>query len=124
MKNIFHITLIAVLSILYSCVTTKSGGDGYGSGQIISTENNSYNEFDLEASNELVSYTIDISTADGRVKLNNLSKKEARKLALTEAVMHYKCATLLNPQYKETTRGKRVLSVTVFGTPAKYKNKK
>ena len=28
-----------------------------------------------------------------------------------------------NPQYKETMKGKRVLSVTVQGTPARYRNK-
>lgn len=122
MKHLFYIALIA-LFILTSCSTYKSGGDGYGTGQNIYTKNNSDNEFDLVASNELVSYTIDISTTDGRLKLNKLSKKEARKLVLVEAVMHYKCATLLNPQYKETMKGKRVLSVTVQGTPARYRNK-
>lgn len=122
MRSFFAITLI-ILSIFSSCSTLKSGGGGYGTEQLIYTENNSENLFKLEASEELVSYTIDISTSEGRLKLNKISKKEARKLVLIEAVMHYKCATLLNPQYKEIMRGKRVLSVTVQGTPAWYKNK-
>lgn len=56
------------------------------------------------------------------MKLNKLKLREAENLALTEAVMKYNCATLVNPQYTNFMRGKKVLRITVFGFPAKYKN--
>lgn len=82
----------------------------------------SINEYDLDVSNQSVTYTIDISTTDGAAKLKGLSLKEAQNLALTEAVMKNNCAMLINPQYTHLKKGKRILRITVFGFPAYYKN--
>ena len=41
---------------------------------------------------------------------------------LTEAVMKYKCATIVNPQFTNLAKGKKILRVTVYGFPAKFKN--
>jgi hypothetical protein len=68
-----------------------------------------------------ITYTIDISTVEGRVKLNGLSLAEAEQLALVEALMKYNCATLFNPQYTHLKKGKKIYRVTVFGFPARYK---
>ena len=78
----------------------------------------------MEVSSDGVSYTIDVSTPEGKVKLNKLSLKEAENLALTEAVIKYNCALLVNPQFTNLMKGKQVLRITVYGFPAKYKNSK
>ena len=56
------------------------------------------------------------------MKLNKLKLREAENLALTEAVMKYNCATLVNPQFTNLKRGKKILRITVYGFPAKFKN--
>ena len=66
--------------------------------------------------------TIDISTELGAAKLKNLTVKQAEDLAKREAIMKYKCGTLVNPQYTYLKKGKRILRITVYGFPAMYKN--
>lgn len=83
----------------------------------------SYNELTMDLDKNPISYTIDISTDDGRLKLNKLSVPEAQNLALVEAIMVNRCATLFNPQYTQLTKGNKVLRVTVYGYPARYKAK-
>ncbi|MDE6309692.1 MAG: hypothetical protein K2L93_03885 [Muribaculaceae bacterium] len=68
-----------------------------------------------------VTYTIDISTREGALKLRNITLQEAQKLALTECLMKYNCATLFNPQFTHLKDGKKILRVTVYGFPARYK---
>ncbi len=68
-----------------------------------------------------VTYTIDISTPEGALKLKNISLYEAQKIALTECLMKYNCATLFNPQFTHLKDGKKILRITVFGFPARYK---
>ena len=119
-KNLFTIGCAAML--FTACSTTRSGVNQRNASQTPDTEITSFNKYDLEVSSEGVSYTIDISTPEGRMKLNKLKLHEAENLALTEAVMKYNCATLVNPQYTNFMRGKKVLRITVFGFPAKYKN--
>jgi hypothetical protein len=38
-----------------------------------------------------------------------------------EAIMKYKCGTLVNPQYTHLAKGKRILRVTFYGFPTMYK---
>lgn len=83
----------------------------------------SYNELTMDLDSTPVTYTIDISTAEGKIKLNKLNLQEAQELALVEALMTYKCATLFNPQYTHLTKGNKILRVTVYGYPARYKKK-
>lgn len=118
-----HLFMIGCTAMLFTaCSTTYSGVNQRNASQTPRTRINSFNEYDLEVSSEGVSYTIDISTPEGRMKLNKLKLREAENLALTEAVMKYNCATLVNPQYTNLMRGKKVLRITVYGFPAKYKN--
>ena len=119
-KHLFIVGCTAML--ITACSTTRSGVNQRNASQTPYTRINSFNEYDLEVSSQGVSYTIDISTPEGRMKLNKLKLHEAENLALTEAVMKYNCATLVNPQYTNLMRGKKVLRITVYGFPAKYKN--
>lgn len=70
-----------------------------------------------------VSYTIDVSTPEGRLKLNKISLRDAEHLALVECLIKHNCATLFNPQYTHLKKGKNILRVTVYGYPARYKAK-
>ena len=81
----------------------------------------SYNKLTMDLDPTGITYTIDISTEEGRAKLKNINVSEARRLALVEALMKYNCATLFNPQYTELRKGKKILRVTVYGFPARYK---
>ena len=117
----FVFIVVTILTIS-SCSTARSGSHSNNAYQTPRTSVDSYNNYDLNVSNEGVSYTIDISTPEGKAKLNKLSLKEAENLALTEAVIKYKCALLVNPQFTNLMNGKRVLRITVYGFPAVYKN--
>lgn len=110
-----------VLSVS-SCSSTKSGTRTSNAYQTPTTHIKSFNDYDLDVSSESITYTIDISTPEGKAKLKNLSLREAEELALTEAVIKYNCAMLVNPQYTNLMRGNRVLRITVYGFPAKFKN--
>lgn len=83
----------------------------------------SYNPLTMDIDPNPVTYTINVSTEDGRVKLNKLTLAEAKELALVETLMTYQCATLFNPQYTHLMKGGKVLRVTVYGYPARYKKK-
>ncbi len=81
----------------------------------------SYNELTMDLDDEPITYTIDISTESGRMKLNNLSLDEACDLVLVEAIMSNKCATIFQPQYTHLLKGGKVLRITLYGYPARYK---
>lgn len=122
-------TIIAVCSTICvlsfsACNIAKSGAYSNNAYQTPKTKIVSDNEYDLNVSPNSVTYTIDISTPEGKAKLNKLSLKEAENLVLTEAVIKHGCALLVNPQFTNLTRGKRVLRITVYGFPAKYKESK
>ena len=123
MKALFFVLLILSLSIS-SCISTKSGSRMSNAYQTPKTSINSFNDYDLDIASEGITYTIDISTPEGRTRLKGLSLREAEELVLTEAIIKYNCALLVNPQYTNLTRGKNVLRITVFGFPAKYRNSK
>lgn len=118
-----HLFIVGYIIMLFTaCSATRSGVNQRNASQTPRTRINSFNEYDLEVASEGITYTIDISTPEGRMKLNKLKLRDAENLALTEAVMKYNCATLVNPQYTNLMRGKKVLRITVYGFPAKYKN--
>ncbi len=124
MRSFFITSVIACLLGLTSCAvknsTGLSGADKYFDKNVLV----SYDELTMDLDDEPIEYTIDISTGDGRLKLNKLSVKEAERLALIEAVMANRCATLFQPQYTHLIKGGKVLRVTVYGYPARYKKKK
>ena len=111
------------LALTASCSTTKTGSHTNNAWSTVRPDIESYNELTMALDPTGVTYTIDVSTAEGRLKLHKLSLPEAEQLALTEALMYYNCATLFNPQFTHLKKGKDILRVTVYGYPARYKHK-
>ena len=121
-KNLLTMSFAAAtMFTMTSCATRMTAG-GTSAAEIVDSYTGSINDVNLEIASEPVTYSIDISTAEGRAKLNKLSLAEAKSLALREAVMISKCAKLVNPQYTQLMKGKQVLRITVYGFPAVYKN--
>lgn len=121
-----HLSYILIINFFIgilssSCSTAHTGSHSRNSYQVPRTYIESMNDYALDVDPEGVSYTIDISTPEGAAKLNKISLKEAEDLALTEAVIKYNCAMLVNPQFTNLMNGKRVLRITVFGFPARYR---
>lgn len=81
----------------------------------------SYNELTMDLDSMPITYVIDVSSEAGRTKLKGLSVDEACDLALIEAIMASKCATIFNPQYTHLVHKGKVLRVTLYGYPARYK---
>lgn len=121
MKQIFSIAVIALSLFFSSCSLLRSGGDGV-TGTEISTYTESINRYDLDVDPQGITYTIDISTQEGKIKLNGLSLAQAQQLALEEAAIRNNCARIISPKFSHLKKGKQILRVTVFGFPARYKN--
>lgn len=118
--NILYIIAIISLAALSACspkVSTRTL-NAYTS---VAPKIVSYNELTMDLDDEPITYTIDISTQSGRMKLNNLSLDEACDLVLVEAIMSNKCATIFQPQYTHLVKGGKVLRITLYGYPARYK---
>ena len=105
-----------------SCSSVKSGSTADHAKDGVNTLNVSYNELTMKLDEKGVSYTIDVSTAEGRSKLKDISLADAQQLALIECIIKNNCATLFNPQFTHRKKGKQILRVTVYGFPARYKN--
>lgn len=121
MRSIHIIAIIAICLCTASCSSTKSGSTQRNAITTVHPKIVSYNELTMDLDPTGITYTIDISTAEGRVKLAGASLAEAEQLALIEALMKYNCATMFNPQYTHLKKGKTIYRVTVFGFPARYK---
>ena len=122
-KNMLWMAVIAIATLTFaSCKTSMTAG-GTSAAEIVDSYTGSVNDVNLEIASEPITYSIDISTDEGRLKLRKLSLPAAKSLALREAVMMNRCAKLVNPQYTQLMKGKQVLRVTVYGFPAVYKNK-
>ncbi len=122
MKKI--ISLLASAAVLFavsSCSTSRTEAHSSNAYHTPRTYIESINDYALDVDSEGVSYTIDISTPEGEAKLKNITLADAENLALTEAVMKYNCAMLVNPQFTNLMNGKRVLRITVYGFPARYR---
>lgn len=104
-----------------SCSVMKTGSREENSHTTVAPEIVSYNELTMDLDPTGVTYTIDISTPEGKLKLDKITLAEAQQLALVECLMKYNCATLFNPQYTHLKKGKDILRVTVYGFPARYK---
>jgi hypothetical protein len=122
MKHIcFIITIAAAISVVSSCTTTYSGAGGTATGVGVDARGLSYNSYDLIPIGDRITYTIDISTPEGRQKLQGISLTEAKQLAETEASRKYNCDRLIDPRFDFLKRGKRVLRITVDGRPGNYR---
>ncbi len=122
MKKFTLLMSIIAIALYFSSCRTSYTSDGTSAAEIVDSYTGSINDVNLIISDEPITYSIDISTNEGRAKLRNLSYDEARSLCLREAVMYARCAKLVNPQYTKLMKGRQVLRVTVYGFPAKYKN--
>lgn len=121
MKKVITLILSLLTLTLGSCSITRTGAHSNNAYQAPITHIESMNDYALDIEPEGVSYTIDISTPEGTAKLKNISLSEAENLALTEAVIKYNCAMIVNPQFTNLMNGKRVLRITVFGFPVRYR---
>lgn len=118
----YTLFILVALSILVgSCSLLRSGGDGITDTEI-ATYTESINRYDLDVDTQGITYTIDISTQEGKLKLNGLSLAQAKQLALEEAAIKNNCARIISPKFSHLKKGKHILRVTVFGFPARYKN--
>lgn len=124
MKNaVVYFAAIIIISLFSSCGTAKSGSHARNAEATVRPTIVSYNELTMDLDSDAITYTIDVSTPEGQLKLNKLSLRQAEQLALVEAIMANDCATLFNPQYTHLRKDKKILRVTVYGFPARYKKK-
>lgn len=123
-KNLFLIALsaFAILTIS-SCGSTRSGAGGYDTGMGVYATGRSNNYYDLVPVGDRITYTIDISTPEGKQKLQGLSLAEAQRLAETEACRKYNCDRLIDPRFDYLNKGKRILRITVDGRPGNYRTR-
>lgn len=124
-KIVLFILEVTLAITLTNCGlgSPKSGGSGI-TGHEAYTESISINNMDLDVDSEGITYTIDISTQEGRMKLKGLNLNQAKELALQEAAMINNAARIVSPKFTHLKEGKDILRITVFGFPARYKNSK
>ena len=113
----------ATTIIVSSCSLTRTGSGGTATGVGVDARGHSYNSYDLVPIGDRITYTIDISTPEGKQKLEGISVAEAKQLAEVEASRKYNCDRLIDPRYDFLKKGKRILRVTVDGRPGNYKTK-
>lgn len=125
MKRDIITLAIAIIcaTVITSCSTTRAGAGGYSTNMSVDARGSSYNSYDLVPAGDRITYTIDISTPEGKQKLNKLSLAEARRLAETEACRKYNCDRLIDPRFDYLSKGKRILRITVDGRPGNYKTR-
>ena len=115
--------LAAITINVSSCSSVRSGSGGTATGVGIDARGQSYNSYDLVPIGDRITYTIDISTPEGKQKLQNISLAEAKQVAEVEACRKYNCDRLIDPRFDYLKKGKRILRVTVDGRPGNYKTR-
>ena len=111
----------AISATLPSCTTVRAGGTD--TSMSVNVSGNSANSYDLIPMGDRITYTIDISTPEGKVKLERITIEDAKRLAETEASRKYNCDRLIDPRFDFLRKGKRILRVTVDGRPGNYRIK-
>jgi len=112
-----------MIMTICSCSTARSGAGGYATNMGVDARGISINNYDLVPVGDRITYTIDISTPEGKQKLQGLSLAEAQRLAETEASRKYNCDRLIDPRFDYLKKGKRILRITVDGRPGNYKTR-
>ena len=125
MKKIFLLMAFTVTATMTftSCSTTHAGAGGYDTGIGVDARARSINNYDLVPVGDRITYTIDISTPEGKQKLHKLSLAEAQRLAETEASRKYNCDRLIDPRFDYLKKGSRILRITVDGRPGNFRTK-
>lgn len=121
MRSISFFTVLVCLILGLSSCSPKISTRKLNAYTTVNPTIKSYNELTMDLDAEPITYVIDVSTEAGKMKLKNLSLDEACDLALVEAIMSKKCATIFNPQYTHLMHKGKVLRVTLYGYPARYK---
>ncbi len=122
--SIFTLPFAVIFTIvLASCVSTRAGAGGYDTGMGIQLRDRSYINYDLVPVGDRITYTIDISTPEGKQKLQGIPLDEAKRLAETEASRKFNCDRLIDPRFDYLKKGKRILRITVDGRPGNYKTR-
>lgn len=80
MKQKFFIIAFAAIMIL-TCSSTRSGVGGYSTNMGVDARGLSYKSYGLVPVSNRITYSIDISTPDGKQKLYKLSISEVHILA-------------------------------------------
>ena len=123
-KKLFLMAFVAInILTITSCSSTHAGAGGYDTGMGVDARGRSYNSYDLVPVGDRITYTIDISTPEGKQKLYKLSLADAQRLAETEASRKYNCDRLIDPRFDYLKKGKRILRITVDGRPGNYKTR-
>ena len=124
MKRKFTILIFAtsIILIISSCGTHSDAG-GYDTGMGVNLRDRSYISYDLVPVGDRITYTIDISTPEGKQKLHNISLDEAKRLAEVEASRKFNCDRLIDPRFDYLKKGKRILRITVDGRPGNYRSR-
>ena len=123
-RNIIILALTAIgIATFTSCSSTRAGAGGYDTGMGVYATGRSANSYDLVPVGDRITYTIDISTPEGKQKLQGLTLAEAQRLAETEACRKYNCDRLIDPRFDYLNKGKRILRMTVDGRPGNYKTR-
>lgn len=124
MKTIITL-LVCTTSLItaFSSCGTHTGAGGYDTGMGVYATGRSSNYYDLVPIGDRITYTIDISTPEGKNKLNNLSLDEAKRLAEVECTRKYNCDRLIDPRFDYLKKGNRILRITVDGRPGNYQTR-
>jgi len=123
-RKVFQMAfVVATILSVCSCSIIRSGAGGYSTNMGVDARGESYNSYDLVPVGDRITYTIDISTPEGKQKLYKLSLSEARRLAETEASRKYNCDRLIDPRFDYLKKGKRILRITVDGRPGNYRTR-
>lgn len=123
-KILFLLTFtVTAITAFTSCSSTRSSAGGYSTNMGVDARGHSYNSYDLVPVGDRITYTIDISTPEGKQKLYKLSLDEAQRLAETEACRKYNCDRLIDPRFDYLKKGKRILRITVDGRPGNYRTR-
>lgn len=124
-KNVFVALAVMFCTLAFnSCKTRYMSSWGEGSTLNPKVKATSINEYDLDISDDYITYTIDISTPEGKLLLNKKSLAEAQMTVENEAAMANKCDLIWQPKYSKLVDGKKILRITISGRPANYKNSK
>lgn len=123
MKQIYWMALSMMMVLTLSSCGVTAGAGGVNTGVGVSVSGSSTNYYDLVPIGDRITYTIDISTPEGKQKLDGISLADAQRLAETEAIRKYNCDRLIDPRFDYLKKGKRILRITVDGRPGNYRTK-
>lgn len=122
-KTLLIMAYAAITSFALTSCGVHSGAGGYDTGMGVDLHGRSYNNYELLPSGDRITYTIDISTPEGKQMLNNISLDDAKRLAEVQACRKFNCDRLIDPRFDFLKKGKRILRITVDGRPGVYKPK-